>query len=66
MNLFENRKNVNAVADLQGNRGTPSPFTRDLPYNVGKIPDLRPKIREFFYYFEPPPLLKFLDPPLKR
>jgi hypothetical protein len=42
-------------------------FARNLPSNVSKTPDLRPKIREFFAIWGvPPPLSKFLDPPLIR
>jgi hypothetical protein len=56
-----------------GPRGPGSPlFAQNLPLNVSKTQDLRPKIRELFailgggppVFGAGPPFSKFLDPPL--
>jgi hypothetical protein len=57
----------------RGPRGPGPPlFAQNLPLNVSKTQDLRPKIREFFailgggppVFGAGPPFSKFLDPPL--
>ena len=48
--LFKFRAQASTVADLEGGPGGPPPpplFAENLPSNVSKTQDLRPKIRDF-------------------
>ena len=56
-----------SLADLEGGAqgARPPLFARNLPSNVSKIQNLRPKIQGFFdIFWSGPSFPKFLDPPL--